>query len=244
MGTDMRRIVLLIAFTMGSLGLQSLKATPLAQPMPETKSKANENTRFANEDAFFKYLKPILKSTGSAARIYYLGSCEKEGDYYMVSFPRVRVQSPLGNDTGLAAIRDVFRNDANVKVSEGTDGIVRIEIGQLPAKVATILDTRISVVNFDQAQQYTEKQALTRIQSSTEVREARRRLGTQPDGIPLYMSAVKQPVEGAPHLPTSMVNLTWDQALDSVAKTFGGVVLYGTCVTQNLYTVDYVSIRS
>ncbi|MBB5357739.1 hypothetical protein HDE76_000921 [Rhodanobacter sp. ANJX3] len=240
----MRRIVLLIVFTVGSLGLQSLKAAPLAQGMSETEKKINENTRFANEEAVFKYLKPILKSTNSAARIYYLGSCEKEGDYYTVSFPRVRVQSPLGNDTGLAAIRDVFRNDANVKVSKGTDGIVRIVIGQLPAKVANVLDTRISVVTFDQDQQYTEKQALTRIQSSKEVRDARRVLGIQPDGIPLYMSAVKQPVEGAPHLPASMVNLTWDQALDYVAKIFGGVVLYGICPNKYLYTIDYVPIRS
>ena len=239
----MRRIALLIVLMMGGLGCTSLKAMPLAQAMPETKSKANENAGFSNEDAIFNYLKPILKSTDKAARIYYLGSCEKEGDYYVVSFPRVRVQPPLENDTALAAVRDVFRSDANVKVSEGTDGIIRIVIGQLPANIAAILNTKISAVTFDRDQQYTEKLALTRIQSSKEVREARRILATQPDGIPLYMAAIKRPVVGAPHLPASMVNLTWDQALDSVAKTFGGVVLYGACTTQHLYTIDYVSLR-
>ena len=230
----MRQAALLIIL-MSILVFQSLEASSPTQMMPKSASKVNADT-------VLYYLKPVLKSEGKVARIYYLGSCKKEGDYYMVSFPRVRVEPPLRkDDTGLATIREVFRNDSSVKVSEGTDGIIRIVIGQLPAN---ILDTKISIVTFDQDQQYTESLALTRIQSSKEVQEAKRIQGIRLDGIPLYMSAVKPPIAGAHHLNPSMVNLTLDQALDSVAQTFGGIVLYGACVTPHFYTIHYVSLKS
>ena len=230
----MRQIVLLTVL-MSVLAFQSLEASPLTQLAQKSESKENANTVLG-------YLKPILKSEGKVARIYYSGSCEKEGDYYMVSFPRVRADLPLRKSgTGLAAIREVFRNDPRAKVSEGADGIVRIVIGQPPA---TILDTKISIVTFDQDQQYTESLALTRIQSSKEVQKAKRTQGVHLDGTPLYMSAVKPPTAGAPHLNASMVNLTLDQALDSVAQTFGGIVLYGACAAPHLYTIRYVSLTS
>lgn len=213
----------------------SLEAPSPTQREPKSESKLNVDTALG-------YIKPILKSEGKVARIYYLGACEKEGDYYAVSFPHVSVELPFKkDDTGLAAIREVFRNEPSVKVSEAADGIVRIVVGQLPK---TILDTKISSVTFDQDQQYTASLALTRIQSSKEVQQAKRVQGIQLDGAPLYMSAVKPPVAGAPHLNTSMTNLTLDQALDSVAKTFGGVVLYGVCTTPRFYTVHYVQLKS
>lgn len=86
--------------------------------------------------------------------------------------------------------------------------------------------------------------ALTRIQSSKEVQKAKRTLGIHLDGVPLYMSAVKPPTLGAPHLNASMVNLTLDQALDSVAQTFRGVVLYGACAAPNFYTIHYMPLKS
>jgi hypothetical protein len=51
------------------------------------------------------------------------------------------------------------------------------------------------------------------------------------------------PVEGAPHLPRLTQNLTADEALDLVATTFKGIVLYGICTLpdgKGLFQVDFV----
>lgn len=193
-----------------------------------------------NVDPVLDHLKPILKASGKVARIYYLGSCRKEGDFYWVSFPHIHLQPTSRSDKGLIAVRDVFRSERDARVSEGPDGIIRIVIGQLPV---TILDTPISIVNFDQQQQYNANLALWRIEDSKEVDDAIRKLGIRSDGVPLRTTLGTGPTEGTPYLPTSMANLTLDQALDSVAKTFGGAVLYGVCAEPRLYTVHYVSLK-
>jgi hypothetical protein len=54
---------------------------------------------------------------------------------------------------------------------------------------------------------------------------------------------VRGPSNGAPHLPKVMQNVTVDEALDSVARVFNGVVLYGTCKLPDgneLFRVDYI----
>jgi hypothetical protein len=49
--------------------------------------------------------------------------------------------------------------------------------------------------------------------------------------------------EGAPHLPPLMTNVTVDDALDSVAQTFKGIVLYGACTQpdgKELFDINYI----
>jgi hypothetical protein len=48
-----------------------------------------------------------------------------------------------------------------------------------------------------------------------------------------------QPAEGLPHLPSTMTNVTMDKALDMVARTFRGVVIYGACTEPHLYRIDF-----
>jgi hypothetical protein len=38
--------------------------------------------------------------------------------------------------------------------------------------------------------------------------------------------------KGLPHLPGSVNDVTVDQALDMIAKTWGGPVVYGACTAQ------------
>jgi hypothetical protein len=47
-----------------------------------------------------------------------------------------------------------------------------------------------------------------------------------------------QPAGGLPHLPGVLTDLTVDQALDVVAKTFRVIVLYGFCPSSAQYDVD------
>lgn len=157
-----------------------------------------------------------------------------------MSFPKVRVQPPSGIAKGFVTVKEILRDEKSAKISEGSDGIIRIVIGKPPL---ALLDTNIHLLTFDPVQQYTESQALSRIEDSKEVGSALRRLGIGRDGVPLRISLGVNPRDGAPHIPASMADLTLDQALDSVAKAFGSIVFYGACTERSLYTVYYVSLN-
>ncbi|QRP64146.1 hypothetical protein I6J77_01360 [Rhodanobacter sp. FDAARGOS 1247] len=225
-------MLLVILITWGS-GFNDLEASPSGQ---RTTWSENE----ANQEAMLAYLKPILKSAGRVARIYYLGPCKKYGDYYAVSFPHVRVLPPSRSSTAISAVRDIFRNDDNIDISDGPDGIIRIVIGRPPV---ALLKTKLAILTFDQSQRYTESLALWRIMDNKEVDDVERKLHFYPDGPPLRISLGENSIEGAPHLPASMTNLTVDQALDSVAKNFGVMVLYGVCTEKHFYTIYHVALN-
>ena len=102
-----------------------------------------------------------------------------------------------------------------------------------------ILRARISILNLNQDAQYSGAMAIAKIESSPEVQAAMQKLGI--GGRSRSISIILEPpAEGRPHLPPSIENLTMDQALDVVARTFRGVVLYGACTQPNLYEIDLV----
>ena len=185
------------------------------------------------------YLKPVLRSAGKVARIYYSGAC-KEGHVYGALFPPIDVQAPLGNDTGFDAVRDIFRNEVDVSVAAGQDGIIRIVIGRVPV---SILNTQIAVLSFVPSQQYSFNPALWRITDSNEVSAAERKLGVSASEPPVRTSLLMEPAEGLPHLPASMTNVTLDQALDVVATTFEGIIFYGTCTEPDRYVIYFEKLE-
>src|SRR3984957_5876809 len=52
---------------------------------------------------------------------------------------------------------------------------------------------------------------------------------------------IAQPADGLPHLPGVITNVTVDQALDLVAKTFRGIVLYEFCTPPNQFQIDFAN---
>jgi hypothetical protein len=55
---------------------------------------------------------------------------------------------------------------------------------------------------------------------------------------------IGQPAEGRPHLPGVITNVTMDQALDLVAKTFRGIVLYEFCTPLDQYEIYFANAGS
>jgi hypothetical protein len=218
----------------GLLGFQELRASS-----PDLMMAAESS--LISGKAMIDNLRPVLRAAGKVARIYFAGKCQKVGDLEGVLFPPIHVQAPLQSTTGLAAVRDIFRDEAGVSVAdEAHDGIIRIVIGKVPL---TILDTPIPVLTFGPSQQYTDTLAIWRITDSKEVIAAEKKLGLHIAGPPMRISLGMDPAEGLPHLPASMTNVTVDQALDTVAKTFGGIVVYGTCPDLNSYVVYFVQVE-
>ncbi|HEV2289678.1 MAG TPA: hypothetical protein VGR81_12060 [Candidatus Acidoferrales bacterium] len=53
--------------------------------------------------------------------------------------------------------------------------------------------------------------------------------------VPLQLSEqlLATPAPGLPHLPAEMKDVTVNQILNSIAVTFKGIVIYGTCTHPN-----------
>jgi hypothetical protein len=88
--------------------------------------------------------------------------------------------------------------------------------------------------------------AIFAIENMTEVEVAERKLGFYHPNI-VFGGGIALPEKGLrlPHLPASMKDLTMDEAFDAAAKTFGGIVIYETCVDRNgkrLVSLDFVQV--
>ena len=74
----------------------------------------------------------------------------------------------------MVAVREIFKNDKRVMVSEDRSGMIRITIGQ-PA--SALLQTRIHLVTLKLHEQYNTILAIFAIENTTEVEVAERKLG-------------------------------------------------------------------
>jgi hypothetical protein len=174
-----------------------------------------------NQEFVLTYLRPAFLSRGGADRIYYSAAC-KTKDGQTLPFPRVEVRPPSKETTGLVAVREIFKNDKHVMVAEDRFGMIRVTIGQ-PA--SALLQTRIHSLTLKPHERYNVPLAISAIENTTEVEVAERKLGLDHPNI-VFGGGIALPEKGVrlPHLPASMKDLTMDQALDAVAKTFGGIV--------------------
>jgi hypothetical protein len=179
------------------------------------------DTSQRNEDAVFKYLLPVANSCRKPVRVYYRATLlPKEGTF---QFPSVVVQPPRKGTTGLAAVREIFAKDKNVKVTED-GGIIRIWIGKVPT---AILDAKLTRLVLTPEAQYSPDKAFHELVNSKEMVRAEKALKYTP---PLaYSISPIEPDEKLPHLPATISDTTAEQVLDKMAKTWAGdiIVIYG-----------------
>lgn len=192
-----------------------------------TVSESLEARTQHHEDTVLGYLRDVAWSSRKAIRLYYRADCQSmknSGVDYSVPFPFFPVQSPSADEIGVAAVREIFKNAKDVTITEEPLGIIRISVGKVPTE---ILRTRISLLTLDREAQYDPSFAIAAIESSNEVEAAKTSLGLSeaPDAGGLVALAEN----GLPCLPASMKNITVDQALDMIAKTWGGPVIFGVC---------------
>jgi hypothetical protein len=188
------------------------------------------------DQAAADYLRPVLTSIGGGARINYAGICPGEGKLLL---PRVDAQPAPEGTTGIIAARQIFRNDPQVTVTQEQSGLLRITIGSVST---SILQTRIPTLTLDSDAQYSPASAtdMIRFAMHTYAVEHGLDFDTAKHVIDYVVSG---PAEGAPHLPPLMQNVTAGDALDTVARTFKGIVLYGTCSPpdgKELFQIDYM----
>ncbi len=176
-----------------------------------------------NEDSMLEHLRPALRSAGNAARLYYHVDCQATGGDPL-PFPATKSQSPSRDKRGASAIQEVFKNDKNVKVEQETSGLIAIKIGKVSAQ---ILQTKLTSLNLEPMDQYNPTEAIGVIEGTKDFQDAARSLGVKP--VWSYSAPLAQPSRDGPHLPASFKDVSVQEVLDLVAKTFKGVIIYGEC---------------
>jgi hypothetical protein len=193
---------------------------------------------YRNEDAVLRNVRPVLQSSGAVARIYYHASCQADDDY-PIPFPKLALRAPKAHAKDVSDLRDFFRNSKQVRVTDAESGLVRIVVGNAPE---TLLHTKISSLVLKPVEQYDVQSAFRAIEDTVEFQQALRKLGMR--GIPRpYNLPIQSPVEGLPHLPASFANITVDHALDTIAKTFGVIVVLGCCDSPPTYDLTYTGVK-
>jgi hypothetical protein len=186
-----------------------------------------------NERSVLKLLWPALDYGQKVGRIYYSAACQPE--LGAASFPQLDVQVAPAGKSGVAAVREIFRKEKDISVEEADPGIIRVRIGSVPDAV---LRVRISNLVLTPEAQYNYWIAIFEIQNAPEVQSVMRELKISPTPQVIGIGIVR-PAEGRPPLPGVISDITMDQALDLVAKTFGGIVLYEFCTPPDRYEIDF-----
>ncbi len=237
---QIRQAALVVVALWIVLGLQGQVPPASSQPEPRDMSRIYK-------DNVWTCLLPALKATGKAGRLYYRAECRpvQQPDslhpYYLpdtLLFPLTAVNAPLRDKTGLAAVQYVFRDDKEVTVTKGKSGIIKVRIGEVSD---AILQTKMICLKLTPDERYNPGLAIFAIEDARDVQDAMSRLGYVCTERRLAM-LITQPAKGLPHLPSSMKNITMDAALDAVAETFKGIVIYGECRQSDgtsIYDIDF-----
>lgn len=186
------------------------------------------NLAVRNQDMLLRDLGPVLKATGGVGRLYVHSKCLGVSED-LLFFPRIAVKSGTKGEAGLASIRDVLARNKDVTVAERRPGLIGIWIGGVSND---LLRTRIHVLRLEDLQRYNSQDAIVAIISTREVQRKMRELRMEVSASVVHYP-LSYPDPKLPHLPASITNLTMDEALDQVARTFGGVVIYEECAGQN-----------
>jgi hypothetical protein len=182
-----------------------------------------------------RYLRPVLNSVGGAARIYYAADCSPLNDTGL-ALPMVALQ-PADGFTGVAGVRRVLRDNPNVTVTRDRSGMVRIAIGNVARQ---LLDSDMPRLELGRDARWRGDFAVDAIRQLASDYAGQQRL---PFGIaPSPFRIIDVIGEPVPQLPAALQNVTFDGALDVVARTFKGVVAYGACVEpsgRNLFAMSF-----
>ena len=176
-----------------------------------------------NREAMENYLGPVLYPLNGVARVYVVVDCSK---VECPEFPQIKMKAASAGATGLAAVREIFGDDKRTTVTSGANGIIRIGYGGPPGP---LLQTKIHSLHLTPLQRYDIGEAEGALESTKEVKAAAQKLRLETPVI-ILSGGVQEPMEGLPHLPSELTDVTVDQALDLFAKTFGFLVRYQECV--------------
>jgi hypothetical protein len=225
---------------MKRFSIQLLAITFIACLQPAGGQDSRPAMRIAsdrNQERFLQHIKPLLKATGKAGRLYYHAECwTKEGGDIL--FPQLNLDAPSQSKTSIAALREALKRENEAVVTEGGRGIIRISIRDGGDE---LLKTKIHLLKLNSYERYNDHEAIVAICQAREVQDKMRALGIE-QAPAIFSGRLLLPEPELPHLPASMKAVTMDEALDRVAQTFHGLVIYGECTNaggRRLFILDF-----
>ena len=214
----------LASFVAASTKEQDDEATRWSSYSELMKRSHSNSASFQNENLLLQAIWTALRDRGAYGRIYYQTECSHE-PWEGLPFNRIKTVRPSKGSTGIAGLREMFASNRSVKAVRDPSGMIRITIGDVsPA----ILQTKIRRVALSGVERYDAASAIDAIQETPEIKAAQRKFHMGPPEM-ISNGGPPLPEEESPHLPRSLHDVTFDQALDIVARTFGGFVFYGEC---------------
>jgi hypothetical protein len=125
-------------------------------------------------------------------------------------------------------LREVFADDHKMQVTQETGGAIRMVESGVPKE---LMDVTIRKLSFNDV--YDPMSAEAMIISAPEVQDFMKAHGIQRDPFRGGVRGLRQgPQPGLPHISEDLDNVTVQQALDRLLKTFPGFWIYQNCLSE------------
>jgi hypothetical protein len=171
----------------------------------------------------------VLGKTPFSGSLEYSGDCEDMSQELPV-LPTVRVPSEDRNSSALVTLREIFAGDQKMQVTQEAGGAIRMVESGVPQE---LLDVTIRKLSFNDI--YDPMSAEAMIISAPEVQVFMKAHGIE-RGSDRFRSAVRGfrqgPQPRLPHISEDLYNVTVQQALDHLLKTFPGFWVYQNCLSE------------
>jgi hypothetical protein len=170
----------------------------------------------------------VLARTPFSGSLEYSGECDMSQELPVL--PKVRAPLEGQNNSALMMLREVFADDHKMQVTQETGGAIRMVEGGVPKG---LLDVTIRKLSFNDV--YDPMSAEAMIISAPEVQTFMKAHDIERDGgrFRRGVRGLRQgPEPGLPHISEALDNVTVQQALDRLLKTFPGFWVYQNCLSE------------
>lgn len=186
-----------------------------------------------------------FRTDSSGARVYFESSCKSARKPNLLTLgslplPKIGIRSVPETQPPLIMAKQTFLGNGGVSAHINGSGLVVVEIGKVNKGV---LETKLNSIQLNATQRYNPQLAIDKILNLATVQAAENRLELFLLPRPMDLQIVS-PAPGLPHLPAQIRSMTLDKALDMVASTFHGVVIFGVCSRWGVYDVRFVAERA
>jgi hypothetical protein len=209
---------------------------PGCSPYPQQPKDGQEDS--VSKERRIDAMKTLVREVESdvkVARIEYRGTCDMSNSE-RIDPPFIELSQASASLSGIERLRAMLRRDQDTAITQST-GMTRIRINTV---TGSILDTNLQTITLTPNQQYNPQPAIWAFENHSEIQNSLQHLNAR---FALSMGGLETvPSPNLPHLEPSMSHLTFDEALDRIARTFSGVVVYKECVRPGkttLITIEF-----
>jgi hypothetical protein len=167
----------------------------------------------------------VLKKAPFSGSLEYSGRC---GPQPPPILPAVRPPRQDRDSSSLGMLREIFADEPEMQVTQEPDGTIRMVDNNLPKD---LLQIRVSRISFKDTYDPIDAQSL--VLSAPEVRSFMDVHGIRSHDDQLRFHEMRglhqEPQPGFPYISENLENVTVQQAMDRLLKTFPGFWVYENC---------------